>query len=66
MVTHVVIILLHGNHPRDVVKGHSTKAEVCVVWDPVHLLDETIKVGGRNSINSGNEVSRCKAVVVSG
>lgn len=59
-----MVILLHGNHPRNIVKRDGTQAEVGVVGDLAHLLDEGVQGGRRDTIDSGDEVGRGESVVV--
>lgn len=59
-----MVVLLHGDYPRDIVEGHGAEAEVGVVGDFAHLLHEAIQVGGGNAVDGCDEVGRGKAVVV--
>lgn len=65
-ITHVVVVFLHGYHPRNIVESDGTQAEVSVVGNLAYLFNESIEVGGGYAIDSGDEVSRSKPVVVSG
>lgn len=64
MGTYVVVVLLHGDDPRDIVEGHGAKAEVGVIWDFADFFDEAIEVGGCYAVDGCDEVGRCEAVVV--
>lgn len=61
-----MIVLLHGDNPRDIVESHCTQAEVCVVGNLAHLLDKQVEVGSRSVIDSGDKVGWRKTIVVSG
>lgn len=61
-----MIVLLHCNHPWNVVKGNSTEAEVSVVGNLADLLNEQVKCGSWGAIDGSDEVRWRKAVVVSG
>lgn len=56
MGTHVMIILLHGHHPRHVVEGDGPQAEVRVIRDLVDFLDEAVEVGRGDAVDGGDEV----------
>lgn len=62
--TYVVIVLLHGDDPRNVVECHGAKAEVGVVWDLADFIDERVEVGGGNAVDGGDEVGRREAIVI--
>lgn len=64
--THVVIILLHGNNPGNVVEGDSANTEVLVVGNFADLLNKAVQIWSRDAVHSSEEVGRCKTVVVSG
>ena len=64
METHVVVVLLHGNHPRNIVEGDGTQAEVGVVGDLAHLLDKGVEGRRGDAVDSGDEVGRGESVVV--
>lgn len=59
-----MIVLLHGDYPRNIVEGHGAEAEVGVIWDLADFLDEAIEVGGWNAVDGRDEVGRSKAIVV--
>jgi hypothetical protein len=40
--TYVVVVLLHGDHPWNVVKGDGANAEVLVIGDLAHLPNEAV------------------------
>ena len=65
-ITHVVVVFLHGNHPWNIVESDGTQAEVGIVGNLAYLCNECIEGGGGDAIDSGDEVSRSKPVVVSG
>jgi hypothetical protein len=60
----VVVVLLHGNHPRHVVKRHSAKAEVGVIRNLLDFFYEAVEIRRWNSIDSGNKIRRREAVLV--
>jgi hypothetical protein len=64
--TYVVVVLLHGDHPWNVVKGHGAYAEIFVIRDLAHFPNKAVQVWGRDAVNSSEEVGRSKTVVVSG
>lgn len=64
MGTYVVIVLLHGDNPRNIVECHGAEAEVGVVRDFADLLDESVEIGGGNAVDGGDEVGWCEAIVI--
>lgn len=62
--SHVMIILLHGNHPRHVIECHGADTEVCVIGDAADFFDEAVEVRGWGAIDSSDEVGWRKAVLV--
>lgn len=61
-----MIVLLHGGHPRHVVKRHRAEAEVRVVGDLAHFLNKAVEVRRRDTIDSSQEVGGSKTVMVRG
>ena len=62
--SHVMIVLLHGNHPRHVIECHGADTEVCVIGDAADFFDEAVEVRGWGAIDSSDEVCWRKAVLV--
>lgn len=62
--TYIVIILLHSDHPRDIIERHRAKPEVRVIRNLADFFHKGIKVRRRGSIYRSDEVRRCKAVLV--
>ena len=60
-----MVVLLHGDNPRDIVESHCPQTEVCVVGDLAHFVDEQVEGGSRGVIDGSDEVGRCKTIVVS-
>lgn len=63
-MTYVVVVFLHGHHPWDIVECDGTQAEVGVVGDLAHLLDEGVQGGRGDTVDGGDEVGRGESVVV--
>lgn len=61
-----MIVLLHSDHPWNVVECHGTQSEVGVIRNLANFLDEAIEVGRRNAVDSSQEVSRSKSIMVGG
>lgn len=61
-----MIILLHGNNPGNVVKGHSANTEVLVIGNFADFPNKAVQVWSRDAVDSSEEVSGRKTVVVSG
>ena len=61
-----MIILLHGNNPGNVVEGHSANTEVLVIWNFPNFPNKAVQVWSCDAVDSSEEVSGCKTVVVSG
>ena len=59
-----MIILLHGDHPRDIVKGHGAEAEIGVIGDFAHFLDEAVEGWCWDAVDGGDEVSWREAVLI--
>lgn len=64
--TYVVIVLLHGYHPRNVIKGDGAETEVGVIGDLGDFFDEGVEVRGRDAVDGGDEIGGCEAVLVRG
>jgi hypothetical protein len=62
--SYVVIILLHSDDPRDVIKGDGAQTKVRVVGDVADLLDERVQVGRLHPIDSGDKICGRKTVMV--
>lgn len=60
-----MVVLLHSNHPWNVVECHGTESEISVIWNLAYFLDETIKIGGGDAVDSGQEIGRGKAIMIS-
>jgi hypothetical protein len=56
----VVLVLLHGSHPRHVVKGDDLEAEVLVVANFLDFTQEGGEIGRRDVVDVGEEVRRCE------
>lgn len=52
---YVVIIFLHRDHRWPVIQAHSSQPEVGIVGYFASLLDEFIKSGGRNPIDTSDK-----------
>jgi hypothetical protein len=63
-VTYVVIVLLHGNYPRNVVESNGTETEVSIVRNLANLLDEAIEIRGWDTVDSGDEVGGSETIVI--
>ena len=59
-----MVILFHGNHPRNIVKGHSAQSEIGVIWDLAHFLDKGVQVGSRNAVDRSEEIGGREAIMV--
>lgn len=59
-----MVVLLHGNYPGYVIECHCADPEVCVVWNLLHFLDETIKIWCRHPVHCCDEVGGRKAILV--
>lgn len=60
-----MVVLLHGHHPGNVVKGHSANTEVFVIGNLADFPNKAIQVWSRDAVNSSEEISGRKTVVVS-
>lgn len=56
----VVLVLLHGSDPRDVVKGNDLQAEVLVVANLLDFAEECIQVWGRDVVYVREEIGWCE------
>lgn len=62
--TNVVIILLHGNHPRDIIECDGFQAEVGIIGDFADFFDEGVEVGGLLAVDGCDEVRRGEIVLI--
>lgn len=62
--TYVVVVLLHGDYPWNVVKSNRAKAEVGIIRDFEDFLDKEIDIWGGHAINGGDEVGGRKSIMV--
>lgn len=56
--TYVMIVLLHCNHPRHVVKGDGPKTKVCIVWNLFDFAHKAVQVMSLNAIDGGDKIRR--------
>lgn len=59
-----MVVFLHRDHPRDIVEGHGAQAEVRVVGDLAHFVDEAVQVRCCDAVDGGDEVGGREAVMV--
>jgi hypothetical protein len=53
-----MVVLLHCDNPRNIVKSDGSQPEVGVVRNLINFPDETIEIAGFHTIDSRNKVSR--------
>lgn len=59
-----MIVLFHGDHPRDIIKGHGPQTEVSIIRDLAHFVDEAVEVWCWDAVDGGDEVGWAEAVLV--
>lgn len=62
--THIVVVLLHGDHPWHVVECDGPKAKVRIIWDLSHFSDEAVEVSRLDTIDRRDEVGGGQTVLV--
>lgn len=62
--TNVVIILLHSNHPRDIIECDGFQAEIGIIGNFADFLDEGVEVGGLLAVDGRDKVCRGEVVLV--
>lgn len=61
-----MVVLLHGHNPGNVVEGHGADTEVYVIGNFADFPNKAIQVWSRHAVNSSEEISGRKTIVVSG
>lgn len=52
----IVLVLLHGRDPGNIVEGHDLESEVLIVFDLLDGFKEGVEIGGRLVVDVCQEV----------